>query len=169
MNTEPLHFRIAKPRGRRQVFIAASVILVCAVTWIFRPHWHADQTRVDPRLRALSKPYRMVYSTVNFDGGSIGILITDANGRSEAFEIPCQEGWRSVYVRSEPYVPGDKLPVSDHPATMQELSAILADHCDDGLDYRNLEVMTGRLGDRLQTKLFELRQSIAEWWRETRF
>lgn len=161
--------KINRHKRWRGVLIFAGLIFAAAVAWIFRPHWHPDKSLIESRLHALKKPYRMVDAQSVFDGGSTYLGITDAYGHTEHFFIPCDERMLKVYVMQQINSRAGSIPASDHAATLQELAAILSDHCEDWWDYHNLEKMTGRLGDRLRTKLYEGRTSLAEWWAGQKF
>lgn len=164
MKDAPFDPRISRNKRRRRTWIAVIVTLVITAAWIFRPHGHADKSLIDPRLRALQKPYQFVSSDLLFDGGSVRINITDAAGRTEHFFIPNREGWKTVYIVELPHTGNDGIPVSDHAATIQELSAILADHCDDIWDYGNLYLMTRRLGDRIKSEGYARWLKLRDWW-----
>jgi hypothetical protein len=143
------------------------IALILATTvWIFRPHFHADPALIDPRLRALEKPYQQVNSGVIFDGGSVAITIKDARGQTAHFFIGCDSGWTEVFIRPNPRTNDGAVPATNHAATIQELAAILADHCDGWEDYHNLEKMTGRLGDKLRTFGSDPGFYLERWWRK---
>jgi hypothetical protein len=163
MNAEAADPRIAKYRRRRRMLYFLGVVLVATAAWIFRPHFHADPALIDPRLRALEKPYRNVDSDVIFDGGSIRMNITDAIGHSEYFFIP-NDKWQTVYFMPDPKSFRGHIPASNHAATLQELAAILSDHCDEWEDYENLTKMTGRLSDRVKTFCSDPGFYISMWW-----
>jgi hypothetical protein len=44
--------------------------------------------RIDPHLAVLKEPYQKVETEYYWDGGSIGIKITDMDGRTEMFAMP---------------------------------------------------------------------------------
>jgi hypothetical protein len=44
--------------------------------------------RIDPHLAVLKEPYQKVETEYYLDGGSIGIKITDRDGRQEMFAMP---------------------------------------------------------------------------------
>lgn len=164
MNAEPADPRIARHRRRRRGLYFLVVVFVAAAAWIFRPHFHADPALIDPRLRALEKPYRHVDSTVYFDEGSAGIMITDANGQKLDFIITYTSGWKRAYVQSKPSTLANRSPVTHHAATIQELAAILSGHCEDWWDYRNMECLTGRLGDKVKQISVRQWDDLKNWW-----
>ena len=69
---------------------------------VFRPYPVPDRSRVEPRLLALREPYRKVEAASYLDGGSVGVRITDAEGRVEEFAIPNRfdkaDDYRRVFV-----------------------------------------------------------------------
>lgn len=169
MKDAPFDPRISRNKRRRRVWITAVATFVITVAWIFRPHWHADESLIDPRLRALQKPYQLVTSDFLFDGGSVRINITDARGYTEHFFIPNGEGWATVYIVKMPHYPNSESPAVNHAATLQELAAILADHCDDQWDYGNLYLITGRPGDGIKGAVFRQWLDLKDWWHKFRF
>ena len=167
MKAPPFHpfAFLAKRRRRRLIVIVAILLLIAA--WIFRPHWHASQSRIDPRQRALQKPYLFVDSDV-FDSGinhSVRIEITDNRGATEYFLITGEAPWQSVYIMPQRNSRTSEVPASNSAATGQELIAILADHCTDHDDYSNLASLTGRLGDRITLDLLGKWHYLVDMWK----
>jgi hypothetical protein len=106
------------------------IALACLTFWFFRPSPSYDITRVEPRLRALRKPYQHVKTAYYPDGGSVGIEITDRDGKVEQFAIPAHLGgtnrYNSVYVGAmHDRKPGAIL-VSDSEQTKRMLIHVLA-------------------------------------------
>ncbi|HEX2749554.1 MAG TPA: hypothetical protein VHM91_16210, partial [Verrucomicrobiales bacterium] len=103
------------PRQRRwRGWIVVVALLAAGVGWIFRPYFHADESLIDPRLRALKKPFQSVELTVFFDGGSSGVFITDAAGKTESFFIPCDEPHPKVYLMASSETRVGEVPATNH-------------------------------------------------------
>src|SRR5436190_17845697 len=81
----------------RHVMWFALLVGVCVTFLVLRPLPKYDVSRVEPRLRALQKPYRSVTTGYAMDGGSIGIEIVDRNGIREQFAIPAHLGDTNPY------------------------------------------------------------------------
>jgi len=169
MNAEPVDPRIARNRRRRRVLYFLGVVLVAAAAWIFRPHFHADPSLIDPRLRDLRKPFAHVDSTIYFDGGSVGVTITDADGQTLHFFVDNDSDWKNASILLDPRSDKDSVPVTNHTATIQELAAILSDHREDWWDYRSVEQLTGRLGDKLQRICVGHWDDLKGWWDKAKF
>jgi hypothetical protein len=169
MNTEPADPRIAKYRRRRHVLYFLVVVLAAAAAWIFRPHFHADPALIDPRLRALERPYSHVDATIIFDGGSVLMTITGADGQTMHFFIVNDTNWREAFIQPDPRTREGRSPVTNQSATIQELAAILSDHCEDWWDYSSMERLTGRVGDKLQRICVGHWDDLNRWWEQVKF
>jgi len=74
---------------KRYAFVCCGFLaIVCFLFWFFRPSPGYDINRVEPRLRAIQEPYQNIKTAYYLDGGSVGIEITDRDGRKEQFAIP---------------------------------------------------------------------------------
>jgi hypothetical protein len=71
--------------------------LACIAFWFFHPSPSYDISRVEPRLSSLRGPYQHVKTAYYLDGGSIGIEITDRDGKTEQFAIPAHLGETNRY------------------------------------------------------------------------
>src|SRR4051812_45020952 len=69
--------------GRAAIVSVVLVIATLGLYCVFRPHSSPNEALVEPRLRALQEPFRVVKSYYYFDGGSVGITIEDAKGAKE--------------------------------------------------------------------------------------
>lgn len=117
-------------RKQRVILILGAIAVIGAALWYWSLVPSYDVRRVEPRLTALQKPYRLVRAAYYMDGGSIGIEITDRDGKVEPFAIPAHidEGHAhelvyagSMYDRE----PGAVL-VADSEQTKRMLIAVLA-------------------------------------------
>jgi hypothetical protein len=153
----------------RRVWITAAVLFAVFAAWIFRPYPHAEESLIDPHLRALRKPYRSVSSAFFFDEGSSGIKITDAHGDTEEFFIPYLSGHRKVYIMLHQWNPERFLPASNHAATLQELIAVLSEYCDSPEDRYALWKMSGRWRDEWRVQAWQFHKKLMDWWDPQKF
>jgi len=160
MHDEPIPPCSVRRKRRWFLWIAIAVILAGSAAWIFRPYPHPEESLVDPRLRALKKPYRSLSCANWLDGGSASVTITDAGGEKLEFFIPFDEEYSSVYLRLDPQMPDRAVPASNHTATRQELIAILAEYGQEWDDWAALAKMSGRLRDKLRLELLRLRRKL---------
>jgi len=78
---------------KRNSIISAVVLLAAVLTalvWLlvfYLPGY--DRARVHPDLLALKQPFSSVKAHYYFDGGSIGVELTDATGRKQRLALPC--------------------------------------------------------------------------------
>lgn len=59
--------------------------------WFFWPSPAYERAKVHASLQALAQPYRAVVTEYYMDGGSVGIQITDRNGRVMEYALPVSE------------------------------------------------------------------------------
>jgi hypothetical protein len=89
-------------KKRLAMILGGMIVLGCLAFCFFRPSPDYDVSRVEPRLRALREPYKKVGTAFYMDGGSVGISITDRDGKVEQFAIPVDLGsthrYDAVYV-----------------------------------------------------------------------
>jgi hypothetical protein len=84
---------------KRIIIVIVLTLIGCIAYWFFRPLPGYDVQLVHPRLRALQQPYQNIKTAYYLDGGSIGIEITDRDGRQEQFAIPAHLGDTNRYSR----------------------------------------------------------------------
>ena len=125
---------------------------LAAVTgWSFRPYPRPASHLVEPRLIALQEPYTRLETSYFADGGSIGILIVDANGREEKFALPNRmmrnENHDKVYVGALYLTHSGAVPVANSEATKQELIRVLANYRSDPQVESKLAILSGRWRD----------------------
>lgn len=117
-------------RKKHVIIYGGLIALACIGFWFFHPSPGYDITRVEPRLRALQEPYRHIKTAYYLDGGSIGIEITDRDGRTEQFAIPAHLGDPKPYAKVFVGAMFDGRPgaieVSDSEQTKRMLVHILA-------------------------------------------
>ena len=115
---------------KHAIICSGLVALACIAYWFFRPSPSCDISRVEPRLRALQEPYQHVKTAYYLDGGSIGIEITDRDGKTEQFAIPAHLGDTNRYTIVYVGAMFDRKPgavqVSDSEQTKRMLVQILA-------------------------------------------
>ncbi len=75
----------------QKLVIIAILVVIIAAFLLLRATPEYDIDCVDPRLRALREPYQSVTTAYYLDGGSIGIEITDRDGRRVVFAFPCDD------------------------------------------------------------------------------
>ncbi len=68
--------------------VAGALIVAAIFLWPFS----FDLRRVHPSIRDLQKPYRSVTADYYLDGGSVGLDITDRDGRRVQLAIPVYDG-----------------------------------------------------------------------------
>jgi hypothetical protein len=105
------------------------IVLACIAFWFVRPSPSFVLSRVEPRLSSLQEPYQHVKTDFYLEGGSIGIEITDRDGKTEQFAIPAHLGetnrYTQVYVGAmHDSKPGAVL-VSDSEQTKRMLIHVL--------------------------------------------
>lgn len=84
---------------RKKVIVPLALIGLVAVCIGLWPSQHYDPTRVHPSLRKLATPYQSVFTSYFLDGGSVGVRITDRDGRVAAFALPVGSGPGRSYPR----------------------------------------------------------------------
>ena len=146
-------FGFIERRCRRRRIIAGALLVISAL-WLFRPHWHADESLIDPRLRSLEKPYKWV--SVTDTSSQVLVELAGADGRTERFSV--RNG--SVYVQE-----GEIWRSSSDPSTLQELAAIVADDCSNSGDYAKLAAITGRPGDYIVSKVCHGWEFLRDSWK----
>ena len=145
---------------------AIIALLLAALTagglfWFFRPPRAPDYTLVEPRLTALREPYQSIKSHYFYDGGSIGLVIKDADGKIEEFAVPSHLGnpdrYKLVLVGADYDSRSGAIPVAHPEATKQALIVILTrySHGDPALDWA-----VGCLSDRASDHLKVLRHKM---------
>jgi hypothetical protein len=108
---------------------------------------------VEPRLTALREPFQEVKSYYYYDGGSIGIELKDADGKTEKFAIPSHLGnpvrYKRVFVGADYDNRPGAIEVEHPEETKQTLIVILSrySHGDPALDWATL-CLTDRASDR---------------------
>jgi len=122
--------KLYRPAKNRVVICVGLVALGCIAFWFFRPSPGYDITRVEPRLSSLQEPYQRIKTALYLDGGSVGIEITDRDGKTEQFAIPSRleetNRYTKVYVGAMyDSKPGAVL-VSDSEQTKRMLIHVLA-------------------------------------------
>ncbi len=86
---------IASLRKRPWPCVFGAVVALLIFALAMEPP--VDLSRVHPRLVALKQPYRSVETSYYLDGGSIGVRITDADGRTVECVMPVSTN------RNDPY------------------------------------------------------------------
>ena len=131
------------------VLVIATLGLYC----VFRPHSSPNRALVEPRLKALQEPFRIVKSYYYFDGGSVGITIEDAKGAKEEFAIKghigsSEERYKSVFVGGDYWSRPSAVPVEHPEATKQALILILSRYSrgDPALDWARYSLSEGTSG-----------------------
>ena len=80
-----------KAMRKRIVIVLASLMMVLiAILFLASPSY--DVSSVHPSIRNLQQPYRLVTAHYYLDGGSIGLEITDRNGKKLQLVIPIYDG-----------------------------------------------------------------------------
>lgn len=85
---EPESPRRLKLTWRNALKLVVGIALVAFVIWVW-PERSIDMAKVHPELRALQFPLRKVDVGFYLDGGSIGMKLEDASGKTLAFNLPC--------------------------------------------------------------------------------
>lgn len=108
-------------------FIASVLFAVLYCAWpLSRPPF----SLVEPRLTRLKEPFTDVQVLHYWDGGSIGVQITDADGFVERFALPIKlrsrEKYDQVFVGAIHARKPGAVEVANSMATKQELSYLIA-------------------------------------------
>lgn len=120
-------------RKKVKVILVGLLLAVAVATLLFHgltPHY--DIGVVHPRLRALQQPYQSVKTAYYWDGGSIGIEITDRDGHREQFAIPSHLGdsnrYTKVFVGAMHDGKPDALEIAQPEHTKRMLICVLKDY-----------------------------------------
>jgi hypothetical protein len=80
---------------RKTLIISLVIVAILAVAAVLWPTATYDRSRVHPSLRELATPYQSVSTGYYLDGGSIGVVIVDRDGRRLLLALPVSyEGGR---------------------------------------------------------------------------
>ena len=87
-------------KRRRKITLIALLLLALVVAFlILQPGPSYDISRVDPRCEPFKRRTRTFWTEFFWDGGSIGIEITDRDGAQQQFAIPAHLGDARPYSR----------------------------------------------------------------------
>ena len=113
------------------------LLLLAMVVPLSAENMERQKGEIDPRLGVLKQPYQKVEREIYLDGGSVGIEITDKDGRRQQFALPVHRmgnrvDYPKLYVGTmwvSPESPDPKaIAVSDPAATIKRLFEILASY-----------------------------------------
>jgi hypothetical protein len=76
---------------RKKLIISIAFLAILLAAVLLWPAAGYDISRVHPCLRELATPYQSVGTSYYLDGGSIGITITDRDGRKLQLALPVSE------------------------------------------------------------------------------
>lgn len=71
--------------------VVIGLLLGVLLAWFLWPLPSYERAKVHASLQALAQPYRAVVTEYYMDGGSVGIQITDRNGRVMEYALPVSE------------------------------------------------------------------------------
>jgi hypothetical protein len=84
---------------RRMSLITATSFVWGLIAVLFWPGPAYSRSRVDPGLLELREPFRSVETDYYLDGGSVGVRITDHDGRIREFALPVSASGPRRYER----------------------------------------------------------------------